>query len=264
MATTEQAIIRVVDGQVETGNEFALAIRELERSAGALVRVTDKDSCANALAVVSKGKADIKAITALAEPERIRLQKAKEDLLAQRDRIIGQIEVVISPLEREARDWNNLERQRAEAEERRKNDERMRKAKEEAEAERKRVEAAAAEERKARQAEIEAARKAGEMGKREAERLKKEAVEAEARAKEQAAADAKTQAEVAPIKVKPNTATAPGVSTRQNYKFEVIDSSAVKSPWRCPDEKEIGIKVRGDKDPEKSMREIGGIRAWAE
>jgi pyruvate/2-oxoglutarate dehydrogenase complex dihydrolipoamide acyltransferase (E2) component len=256
------ALIRVVDGEIQTGNEFALAIQNLTRAASALEVVKDRETCGLALEVVSRGKADIKSIMALAEPERVRLDKLKKDLLADRDQIVAQIEAVISPIERQARDWNILERQRAEAEERRLNEERQRKAREEAEAERKRVAAQAEADRKAREKEIEAQRKAGELNKREADRLKREAEEAARKAKEQAEADAKAQAAVAPVQVKPNTAAAPGVSARMNWKFRIVDANKIPRTFLMPDEQAIGVKVRGMKDKAATEALIPGIEVY--
>lgn len=256
------ALIKVEDGQIVVGNEFELAIEHLTRDAGALEKVKDRETCGLALELVSRGKADIKVITSLAEPERIRLDDLKKNLLADRNRIVGRIEAIISPLERQARDWNILERQRAEAEERRLNEERQRKAREEAEAERKRVQAQADADRKAREKEIEAQRKAGELNKREADRLKREAEEAARKAKEQAEADAKAQAAVAPVQVKPNTAAAPGVSSRMNWKFRIVDPNKIPRVFLIPDEQAIGAKVRWMKDKAATEALIPGIEVF--
>jgi hypothetical protein len=135
------------------------------------------------------------------------------------------------------------ERLAAEAEQRRINEERRVAAEKQAEAD-----------RKAREKEIEAQRKAGEVGKREAEKLKAQAAE---EAKQVAA-------NVEEAKVLPNLPTVAGSRRRLVYCFEVTDASAVKREWLMPDEQEIGRKVRDDKDPAKSMGEIGGIRVWTE
>jgi len=67
-----------------------------------------------------------------------------------------------------------------------------------------------------------------------------------------------------PITVKPSIPTVPGLRNTVNYKFEVVDATKVRKDWLIPDLVAIGQKVRSDKDPEQSMKEIGGIRAWKE
>ena len=68
----------------------------------------------------------------------------------------------------------------------------------------------------------------------------------------------------APVIVKPSIPTVPGTRNTVNYKFEVTDETKVRKEWLKPDLVAIGEKVRADKDPELSMKEIGGIRAWKE
>jgi hypothetical protein len=157
------------------------------------------------------------------------------------------------------------ERLAAEAEQRRINEERRIAAEKEAAERRKEAEKQAEAERKQREKEIAEAKRQGEMGKREAERLKKAAEEREQAMKAQAAKDAeRAAANVEEVKVVPNLAVIAGSRRRLVYCFEVTDAAAVKRPWLMPDEQEIGRKVRDDKNPDKSMSEIGGIRVWTE
>ena len=132
---------------------------------------------------------------------------------------------------------------RAEAEERRINEERRKKAADDAEAERKR-----------REKEIEAQRKAGEVGKREAERLRKEA---EAEAKAQAAA-------VVDVKVQANIPSVQGVPSRVNWKFRIVDANKIPKAYLIPDEQKIGQTVRLLKDKARTEAVIPGIEVYTD
>lgn len=138
----------------------------------------------------------------------------------------------------------------------------------EAEAARHRAEAQARAERE------EAARKAREA-QQEADRLAKEGADAEAlqRAQQQAE-EAQEQAEVAavappPMPVVAEPAKVSGISSRETWKFEVVDLVAlVKAAAERPellgylqaDEKAIGSTVRGM----KGRTQIPGVRAYSE
>ena len=66
------------------------------------------------------------------------------------------------------------------------------------------------------------------------------------------------------VKVAPAVPKVAGIKARINYKFEVISRNEVGRAFQMPDLVAIGEKVRKDKNPEKSMMEIGGIRVWTE
>jgi hypothetical protein len=162
-------------------------------------------------------------------------------------------------------DFKRQERLAAEAEERRINEERRLYVEKAAMEQRKLDEAAALQRRQQEMKRIAAAQKDGDIKKREAERMRKEAEERERLAKEQAARDAEAmKANVQDIKVAPAVPKFATLRGRVNYKFEVLDAGKVTRPFTKPDEVAIGQKERNDKDPEKSMREIGGIRVWTE
>jgi hypothetical protein len=196
------------------------------------------------------------------------IQSAQEHLNKLREdkaRFVRQIDEVDAIASRPAAEWKRKEREAAEAEQKRINDERRREVERQAEEYRKAAAAQAEIDRKKREKEIAEARKSGEMGKREAERLRKQAEEDERRRKLEAERDASLAAAgIIDIKVKPSVPTVAGIRARVVYCFEVTDARAVKAGFLCPDEKAIGEKVRDDKNPEKSMAEIGGIRCWSE
>lgn len=150
--------------------------------------------------------------------------------------------------------------------ERQKEQDRLRKEQEaKAETERKERESEAEKQRKIQQAEIEKQRKAGELNEKEAERLKKQVEEEERKQKEEATRQAEEMKNKVPVvEVKPNIVAVAGSKNQTHYKFEIVDRRLVFSAFMCPDLDAIGKKVRADKDPAKSMKEIGGIRAWGE
>ena len=264
MSTAEQAIIKVVDGQIVAGAEFQLALNDLRDAAAAII-VADKSSCTSGKELVKRGRDDIKAITAAAEPERLRLQKALKALRGQRDKMIAEFSAFIDPLDRKCRDYDIAEKEATERERRRLQAEAEAKQRAVAEMERRMAEEQAKLMREAREKELAEQRKAGEIGKREEARLAKIAAEEEAKAKALAAKQAaETAAAVPQVMVKPDIEAVAGRRFQINYKFEVIDASKVNPKFKCPDMKAIGEQVRDDKNPELSMKEVGGIRVWKE
>jgi len=115
MSTTETALIRVVEGQIVAADELRLTLDDLKTRAQGIV-VHDNPSCERALEVVKSGKEAIKQITAIAEPERLRLDTALKELRFQRDKLIQPFSEVITPLEKQARDYRIAEQEAARAE----------------------------------------------------------------------------------------------------------------------------------------------------
>lgn len=251
------------------------------------IEVRDAESYAEACQIAVAARAEVKNIGFVLDPG---IQSAKahlDELRNQKAVYVGRVTPIIDAATQKAEAWKAEERRKAQIEQDRINAERREQARIKAEEERKAAEAQAAierkererqaeEARKAQEKEIERQRKAGEIGKREAERLKKaeaeeaertkrEAAENEARQKALAEQQAReTAANVQQATVKPAVPTVAGIKARVNYKFEVINPMQVNRAYLMPDEVAIGAKVRKDKDPEKSMAEIGGIRAWTE
>lgn len=165
-----------------------------------------------------------------------KLQNAKKMLLLPMQTALGAVE-------RRRRMWEEDERRRAEAEQRR--------LQEEA---RKQAEARAEEERKAREKEIARQVKAGEIGKREAKQQVK-----------QAESDANFAAKDVPvIEVKAAIPTVAGTASRRTWKFRITDATRIPRQFLVPDMMEIGRMVRDAKDKVKAETECPGIEAWSE
>ena len=217
-------------------------LTELRQKAESIV-VSDSGSCLAAKTAQRDVRAYMKDVHLKLDPF---VESAKRNYQAARDELnkwIEPAETIDGALARKVKDYETQERMRAEAEERRINEERRKKAADDAEAERKR-----------REKEIEAQRKAGEVGKREAERMKKEA---EAEAKAQAAA-------VVDVKVQANIPSVQGVPSRVNWKFRIVDANKIPKAYLIPDEQKIGQTVRLLKDKARTEAVIPGIEVYTD
>jgi hypothetical protein len=242
--------------------ESKLAI--LKRNAEA-IQVADGETYAIACMIAVDVRAEIKAIGFALDPGIESARRHLDELRNQKKAFLDRLTPIIDIATRKAEFWKSEERKKAQAEEDRINAERRKAAAEEAERERKAAEAKAEADRKERERMFREAQKAGEIGKREAERLKKAALAQEAIDKENARQAAiAAAANVQEVKVQPAVPKVAGIKARVNYKFQVVNPGQVGAGFLCPDEVAIGAKVRSDKDPEKSMKEIGGIRVWVE
>jgi rRNA maturation endonuclease Nob1 len=234
-----------------------------DRAAAIIVR--DQSTYMEACEILKVGRAEIKAIGFALDPgiesARGHLQKLQSD----KKMYVSRVETIIKPVEQKAENWKAEERRKAEAEERRINEERRLEAARIAEAERKERERLADEERKRQQKEAEAARKAGEISKREAERLKKEAEAAAEREKIRAAEDAKiAAAQVQEVKVRPSVPTVAGIKQRVNWKFRFVDPGRIPRTYLMPDEVKIGQMVRAEKDKARAEGICPGIEVYTE
>ena len=217
-------------------------LTELRQKAESIV-VSDSGSCLAAKTAQRDVRAYMKDVHLKLDPF---VESAKRNYQAARDELnkwIEPAETIDGALARKVKDYETQERMRAEAEERRINEERRKKAADDAEVERKR-----------REKEIEAQRKAGEVGKREAERMKKEA---EAEAKAQAAA-------VVDVKVQANIPSVQGVPSRVNWKFRIVDANKIPKAYLIPDEQKIGQTVRLLKDKARTEAVIPGIEVYTD
>ena len=217
-------------------------LTELRQKSESIV-VSDSGSCLAAKTAQRDVRAYMKDVHLKLDPF---VESAKRNYQAARDELnkwIEPAETIDGALARKVKDYETQERMRAEAEERRINEERRKKAADDAEAERKR-----------REKEIEAQRKAGEVGKREAERMKKEA---EAEAKAQAAA-------VVDVKVQANIPSVQGVPSRVNWKFRIVDANKIPKAYLIPDEQKIGQTVRLLKDKARTEAVIPGIEVYTD
>jgi hypothetical protein len=259
MNETASALARPDTKQIESN-------LTLFRDRANAIKVVDASSYQLAAELEVEGKAYIKRVGFELDPGIALAADTLNHLRAQKAKFVDPVKSIIEQKKLEGDAWKRKEREAAEAEARRKREELEREQRAKAEAERKQAELQAMAIRKAQEKEIEEARRAGDFGKREAARLAKEAAEQERKAKEDAArteAEAKA-APVPEVYVKPSIPTVQGKRNQVNYKFEVTDRNKVQVRFLMPDEVAIGQKVRADKDPERSMREIGGVRCWAE
>jgi hypothetical protein len=269
------------------------ALEALQQKLGALkgraesLIVKDQETCIVAKQLKLDIQAYQKAVKFQTGPD---IEIKKEELRAlqsQEKMLLAPAETILEISERKRRDWENEERRLAEEETRRENEERTIRAEAKAKAEReereriaaeqrRNAELIAAQERREREKAADAARKAGEIGKREAERQKREAeekaaearkaaAEAEARERERAAQDAKLAVDNVPkVIVKPNIPAVAGTVSRRNWKFKVVDAAKLRREYLMPDEVKIGEDVRRIKDKDKAEAECPGIEVWAE
>jgi len=253
----------------------------------AALQVVDPQTYSEACQIALDIRGEIKAIGFVLDPGIASAQAHLDTLKIQKANYVNPNKLVLEGVEAKAEAWKAEERRKAKLEQDRINEQArvaaQRKATEERiQAEEKAKEdlarrnREAAEIRKAREKEIEQQRKAGEIGKRESDKLKKqEAAEAEEikrqaaedfeRARIRAIEDEKlTAANVKTVTVAPAVPKVSGIRARVNYKFVIVDASKVRPEFKIPDEVAIGRKVRNDKNPAKSMAEIGGIQVEEE
>lgn len=116
MATTETALIRVIDGAFVIGQEYQLALTSLKSKVAALVPVQDQHSYEETMEVVRQGRDEIKMLMAIAEPEIVAARRRLEELRSQRDAFVAQFASAFAMNESQARTWNLNERNAALAE----------------------------------------------------------------------------------------------------------------------------------------------------
>jgi hypothetical protein len=117
-AVAPAPLIKVIDGKFVIQDEFKLAKLNLQELAAKITEVTNPDQYIEAMSLVAKGKADVRLIEALAEPEILAARNRLEQLRHDRDAVLFEIWGVVSPVEAMARKWNlHVERPAAKAEE---------------------------------------------------------------------------------------------------------------------------------------------------
>ncbi len=241
--------------------KFETALGKFKKDA-ALIVVDSPESCLTAKTMQRDVRNYIKDAKSALDPFVNMAKRTYDDARDERSKWIDPAELIDTGLAAKVKDFERKERERTEREAAEHN--RLKREAEAREADRlkKEAQAKAEEERKARQKEIDDARKAGDLNKREAERMKKQAEE-EARQKcEQAAEDSLlTKANFTPDRVLPNIPTVSGVPSRRNYKFRVIDVDRVPRSYMCPDLVKIGSDVRNWK---RVGEVIPGIEAYEE
>ena len=237
---------------------------ELLRQEASEIAVVNQEDYTVALRFVKSLRAYKKDVGFKLDPG---IHSAKEHLSFLREekaKHIRPIDEIDKAVSAKASGWREQERRAAEEEQERVNAERRRVAAEEAEMQRRADEAEAERVRKQRQKEIDQAQKSGEVKKREATRMKKEADEQAKRDKEKAEEDAQAAAKVKEVKVKPSIPKMAGIVGRTNWRFRVVDESAVPQKYLKSDDVLIGAMVRATKDKEKAEAECPGIEVYSE
>ena len=100
-----------------------------------------------------------------------------------------------------------------------------------------------AEAQKAREKEVNAQLRKGEIGKREAEQMK---------------------LEVPRVTVKPSIPTISGVQSRRNWTFEIVNENLIPERFWTINAKAIGEMVRATKNKEQAEKACPGIRVFSE
>jgi DNA repair exonuclease SbcCD ATPase subunit len=232
-------------------SEATVIVKEVEHGLVVLkqraqsIVVSDAETCREAKIMQRDVRDYMKDVHRKLDPF---VDSAKKNLQVARDELNRWIE----PAERmdamvaeKVKAFERAEREAAEAEQRKINEQRRIEATRKAEEDRKERERIAAEDRKAKERELEAARKAGEINKREAEKLRKEAAAEEERERVRAAEQAKISAQnVQAVTVAPSIPTVAGVPSRRNYKARVIDAAKVPDQFWIIDEQALGAEAR--------------------
>lgn len=265
----------VVKEEIERG------LATLRHQADAIV-VSDQQGYIEAVQIKNAVNSYIKDVKAKLGPGIASAKDHLDFLKNEMAKYITPAEAIALTVENKRLRWAEEEKRKAEAEERRINEERRIEAARVAELERKEREKQAEIDRKAREKELEAQRKAGEIGKREAERLKKEEAAAAEREKVRAAEDAKKAVENAPqVTVKPNIPTVAGQKNQTYYFAEVTnpaqiiaafvlavqkndaDRVAFLAKFITVDESEVGKFARKTQDNAAATAQIPGVRFWS-
>lgn len=237
----------------------------LLRDRASAIVVSDAESYSAACQIALDGRAEVKAIGFVLDPGIASAKAHLETLRNQKAGFVDRVNPIIEIAAQKAETWKAEERRKAQAEQDRINEQRRIEAARVAAEERRAAEAQAEADRKTKAKELEAARKAGEINKRESEKMLRQAAADAERQKQLAAQQEKeTVANVQEVRVAPSVPKVSGIKARVNYKFQITNPRAVKPQFTKPDEVAIGTKVRADKDPAQSEREIGGIHVWTE
>ena len=224
--------------------------------------VTDAPTCLSAKKAQQDIRVEIKMRKSVLDPFVLMSKQTYDAAKDERAKWIDPMEAMDTAIAAKVKDYERREREKAEAETRRINEENRIKAQQQADAERKERERIAAEQRKQLEKELAEARKAGEINKREMEKMQREAREAEDREKARAAEDAKIAAENVPqVTVAPNIPTMAGVPSRRPWKFRIIDANKIPRSYMMPNEVSIGSFVRENK---KAGEVIPGVEAYQE
>lgn len=207
------------------------------------------------------------------------LRKAKEE----KARYTDPVDAVVTACDLAEKRYRTREREAAEAEERRINEQRRLEAQRKADEERRERERIAEEERKKAAAEAARLQRAGEINKREAERMKREAEKKAEEEKQRAAAEAEEAKNNVPeVKVEAAIPKVEGTRRSIRYWAELVDGQLILDAYAeavargqtgravylrrfiAIDEQAINAEARSLKDPKKLESLIPGIVAHQE
>lgn len=276
MATS---VIKVDNKQMESKQA------ELGRLAASIV-VKDASTCLEAKTAQRQIRDELKLRHAVLDPFVSNAKSAYDQAKDERSKWIDPLDKLDELLAMKVKDYDRLERERAQREQEELNRQKREREAREADERRREAEKQAEIERKAREKEIAEARKAGDLKAAEAKRLQKLAEEEAERKRQQAKADADAEkANFRPIEVKPNVPTVAGVPSRRTYKAEVTDPVAFIKEYakryiqgaklgETPafelaafitiDVQAVGRQARDMKDPKAFMERYPFTRAWEE
>jgi hypothetical protein len=236
----------------------------LLRQEAEAIAVVNQDDYTKALLFVKSLRAYKKDVGFKLDPGIHSAREHLNFLREEKEKHIRPIDELDKAVSARASVWREQERLAAEAEQKRLNEERQRQAREDAERGRIAAERDAEIQRKQREKEIEAARKAGEFGKRDANRLAKEAAEQAERDKKAAREAEEAARVVKEVKVKPSIPKMAGIKGRTNWKFRIVSPLVIPHAFLMPDEVRIGAHVRSVKNKELAEADIPGIAVWSE
>lgn len=277
----------VVEGQVPMSTELVMkagieqGLQSLKKQADAIV-VSNQQDYIEAVQIKNQVNSYIKDVKAKLGPgiasAKDHLDFLKNDMM----KYLTPATLILDAVEAKRIRWAEEEKRKAEAEQRRINDENRIKAQAAADAERKERQRIAEEERKQAEKEVEAARKAGDIGKREAERLKKEAALAAEREKARADFEAVHAVEnVQQVTVKAAVPVVAGVKNQTFYHAEVTQPVLILLAYQSAvlnndkdrmlflgrfitvDTQEVGKFARDTKDNSKATAQLPGVRFWS-
>jgi hypothetical protein len=242
--------------------QFQTAIDKFKREAEAIVVATPQD-CLAAKTLQRDVRDYMKRVHGAMDPF---VDEAKSTWQKARDRInkwLLPAETVDETLKKKVQDYERREREAAEADTRRKNEEKRQAQLREAEDKRKAAEADAKRQRESVIADVEYRLKHKLIGKREAARLLRAAGAMEQAALQDAAArEEEDKAKpVEQVVVQPRIPTVQGVPTsRRPWRWEVVDEAKIPREFWQLNDLRINAIVRADKE----KTNIPGIRAFQE
>jgi hypothetical protein len=229
---------------------------------GEKIEVKDAQTCLEAKQFSIQVKSYQKAVDLYTDGDIQSVKEKLSTLQAAKKMLLAPVVAIAEAVETRRKRWEEDERRKAEAEQRRLQEEARIAQEKKAREEREEQERVAAEERKRKLKEIEAAQKAGDLKKREADRLAKEAREEEERKRKEAEEDSRRiAAEVPQVEVKAAIPTLQGTQSRRNWKFRIVDANKIPRQFLMPDEVEIGRFVRDEK---RAGEIIPGIESYSE